>query len=258
MTDLDHDFWHARYATGETGWDLGAPSTPLKEYLDQLTNKELRILIPGGGRAYEAEYAHGLGFANVFVIDLTDAPLRDLLVRCPDFPREHFIVGDFFDHKGQYDLILEQTFFCALDPALRPHYVQHMNRLLKPGGQLVGVLFNDALNSDKPPFGGFREDYLPLFRDRFPDVRMEPCRNSIAPRAGRELWLVAERLPGTACALLDQFEEAATLKKLVTLHLLDGSTITGRIADVFTQHGTDQLRMEDGTDLRTDSILRLT
>lgn len=192
---LDRDFWHARYATGDTGWDIGAPSTPLKEYLDQLTDKELRILIPGGGRAYEAEYAHRLGFANVFVIDLSDAPLRDLLARCPDFPQAHFIEGDFFAHQDRYDLILEQTFFCALDPTLRGRYVEHMHKLLRPGGKLVGLLFNDALNSEKPPFGGFRDDYLPLFRRWFPAVSMEPCRNSIAPRAGRELWLVAQRPP---------------------------------------------------------------
>lgn len=191
--NLDRDFWENRYAKSETGWDLGAPSTPLKEYLDQLLDKGLRILIPGGGRAYEAEHAHRLGFKNVFVIDLTDAPLRDLLERCPDFPREHFIVGDFFLHHGRYDVILEQTFFCALDPALRERYVKHMRTLLKPGGKLVGVLFNDVLNSDKPPFGGFRDDYMPLLRSSFPDVRMEPCRNSIGPRAGRELWLVAPR-----------------------------------------------------------------
>ncbi|HRH39216.1 MAG TPA: SAM-dependent methyltransferase, partial [Flavobacteriales bacterium] len=86
MNDLDRTFWEARYHNAETGWDLGAPSTPLKEYLDQLTNKDTRILIPGGGRAYEAEYAHRIGFRNVFVIDLTDAPFADLLSRCPTFP----------------------------------------------------------------------------------------------------------------------------------------------------------------------------
>jgi len=255
--NLDHDFWNERYATGETGWDIGAPSTPLKEYIDQLTDKSLRVLIPGGGRAWEAEHAHLLGFANVFVIDLTDAPLHDLVARCPSFPREHFIVGDFFAHRERYDLILEQTFFCALDPALRERYVEHMHKLLKPGGKLVGVLFNAELNAEKPPFGGFREDYMPLFRRWFPNVRMEPCRNSIAPRAGRELWLVAQRSASVDCALLDRFEEAATLKKPVTLHLKDGATKAGHITDVFARDGADHLRMKDGTELRADSVDRL-
>lgn len=189
--DLSREFWEQRYDAHDTGWDLGAPSNPLKEYIDQLTDPYLRILIPGGGRAYEAEYAHGKGFRNVHVIDLTDAPFKDLQRRCPDFPQEHLIVCDFFAHEGEYDLILEQTFFCALDPALRVAYVRQMKRLLAPGGRLVGVLFDDALNSDRPPFGGSKEEYEPLFRAEFDDLVLEPCRNSIAPRAGRELWLLA-------------------------------------------------------------------
>ncbi|HRH70232.1 MAG TPA: SAM-dependent methyltransferase [Flavobacteriales bacterium] len=191
--ELDANYWETRYASAETGWDLGGPSTPLKEYLDQLTRKDLRILIPGGGRAYEAEYAHRLGFSNVFVIDLTGAPFDDLLARCPDFPKSHLIIGDFFEHRGGYDLILEQTFFCAIDPALRPKYVEHMHQLLKPGGKLVGVLFDNVPNPVGPPFGGSEPEYHALFRPFFPDVQFERCINSIAPRAGRELWICAKK-----------------------------------------------------------------
>jgi methyl halide transferase len=193
LMDLDASFWNDRYLACDTGWDIGAPSTPLKEYIDQLEDKEQRILIPGAGRAYEAEYLHRNGFRNVFLIDLTDAPYKDLVQRCPEFPREHLLVGDFFRHEGQYDLILEQTFFCALDPSLRPAYVDHMHALLKAGGRLVGVLFGVPLNDDRPPFGGSRENYMELFLPHFPDVRLDPCHNSIAPRAGRELWLRAVR-----------------------------------------------------------------
>lgn len=191
--DLSREFWDQRYRSNETGWDLGGPSTPLKAYIDQLSDRDLRILIPGGGRAYEAEHAHRSGFRSVFVIDLTDAPLKDLLNRCPDFPKDHLIEGDFFLHEGEYDLILEQTFFCALDPSLRGEYVRQIKRLLAPGGRLAGVLFNDALNTDRPPFGGVKEEYDLLFREQFEEFSLEPCMNSIQPRSGRELWLKAVR-----------------------------------------------------------------
>lgn len=191
--ELDRRFWEERYQAGDTGWDLGAPSTPLRAYLDQLTDKDLRLLFPGAGRAYEAEHAHRLGFRNVFVIDLTDAPYKDLLARCPDFPKEHLLVGDLFRHEGSYDRIIEQTCFCALDPALRPDYVRAMHRMLRPGGKLVGVLFDDPLNSDRPPFGGSQVEYEALFKPVFPRVRFTACHNSIAPRSGRELWIEAPR-----------------------------------------------------------------
>lgn len=254
---LDREFWNQRYATSDTGWDIGAPSTPLKDYIDQLTNKRIRMLIPGGGRAWEAEYAHRQGFTNVFVIDLSDAPLQDLLERCPDFPREHFVVGDFFGHAGRYDLILEQTFFCAIDPAMRARYVEHMHRLLRPGGRLVGVLFNDPLNTDRPPFGGSLEEYAPLFQRWFPEVTMEPCRNSIAPRAGRELWLRAVKRPALSCALADRLEEAIVRKQPVILVLRNGQRIRTTVEDLFARDGADWLRVPDGTELRADEVAAL-
>jgi SAM-dependent methyltransferase len=193
---LDRTYWESRYHQSDTGWDLGGPSAPLKAYIEQLTDKDLRILIPGAGRAYEAEHLHRLGFRNVFVIDLTDAPYADLLARCPDFPKEHLLVGDLFQHEGQYDRIIEQTCFCAIDPSLRAAYVKKMHALLEPGGKLVGVLFDDphpAKGPDGPPFGGSKAEYEALFKPFFPGVTFTPCHNSIPPRAGRELWLYAPR-----------------------------------------------------------------
>lgn len=254
---LDRNFWEDRYHAGETGWDLGGPSTPLKEYIDQLTDKELSILIPGGGKAWEAEYAHRQGFSKVFVIDLTDAPFKELLSRCPDFPQEHLIVGDFFEHEGQYDRILEQTFFCALDPALRGHYVVQMKKLLAPGGKLVGVLFNDTLNTDRPPFGGFQADYEPLFRKHFQQVTMEPCHNSIAPRAGRELWLCAVKENSYSpidCNLYDRYESAATLKQRVRLSRGTGGHAEGMIVDLFHRDKGEWLRLDNDEELRLDTI----
>jgi hypothetical protein len=193
--ELNAGFWGARYATGDTGWDLGAVSPPLQAWFSGFTDKAMRILIPGGGRSWEAEHLHRQGFRHVHVVDLTDAPWRELTARCPDFPREHFHIGDFFAHAGRYHRIVEQTFFCALDPGLRKAYVEKMHGLLVPGGILGGVLFNDALNADRPPFGGSLEEYRTLFGTLFTDLRLDPCHNSVAPRAGRELWLHARRSP---------------------------------------------------------------
>jgi transcriptional antiterminator Rof (Rho-off) len=258
--ELDRTYWEERYSKAETGWDIGGPSTPLKEYIDQLVDKDLRILIPGGGRSWEAEYAHRRGFRQVFIIDLTNAPFDDLLSRCPDFPKAHLIMGDFFAHEGQYDRILEQTFFCALDPALRHRYVAHMEQLLAPGGKLVGVLFNDTLNADRPPFGGSKADYEPLFRRHFEQFTLEPCHNSIIPRAGRELWLCAMKQATYVpidCNLYDHYEAAATLKKQVRLTMKEGRISEGRIVDLFHREKAEWLRMDHGDEVRLDDILHM-
>jgi thiopurine S-methyltransferase len=159
MNQFDGDYWTNRYKNNEIGWDLGTVSNPLKEYFNQLTNKDISILIPGAGNAYEAEYLFDNGFKNITIIDISAEPLQNIKKRIPGFPESKLIFGDFFNHQHQYDLIIEQTFFCALRPSLRQAYAKKMHQLLKNKGKLVGVLFNDELNSDKPPFGGNKEEY---------------------------------------------------------------------------------------------------
>ena len=73
---------------------------------------------------------------------------------------------DFFEHKGKYDLVLEQTFFCALDPAKRKDYVEKMYELITPKGKLAGVLFDREFEGG-PPFGGRKNEYENLFKTKF-------------------------------------------------------------------------------------------
>lgn len=187
--NLDKDFWNNRYINKQMGWDIGYPSTPLKEFVDTLEDKSMRILIPGCGNAYEAEYLNEQGFTNVFVIDIAPLALEGFSERVPQFPKEHLILGDFFEHQAEYDLILEQTFFCALNPELRSNYAKKMNELLAPKGKLAGVMFCFPLTEKGPPFGGSKEEYLDYFEPYFTISTLEPCRNSIEPRMGNELWV---------------------------------------------------------------------
>jgi thiopurine S-methyltransferase len=129
----------------------------------------------------------------VFVLDFAKEPLQRFKERMPEFPAGQLIEQDFFKHEGQYDLIIEQTFFCALSPELRPRYARHMQGLLNPGGRLAGVLFNDPMNTDKPPFGGNIDEYRKLFVHLFNIRTLEPCYNSITPRAGREAFVILEK-----------------------------------------------------------------
>ncbi|MEQ9168283.1 MAG: SAM-dependent methyltransferase, partial [Fulvivirga sp.] len=110
-------------------------------------------------------------------------------VLLPGFPSDRIIYGDFFELEDSYDLIIEQTFFCALHPSQRHAYAIKTNELLKVGGKLVGLLFNDSLNNDRPPFGGFKEDYIKIFRPYFELTVIEESYNSIPPRQGRELFI---------------------------------------------------------------------
>lgn len=185
-------YWSARYDEARTGWDIGYPSTPLKTYIDQLTDKSIQILIPGAGNAYEAAYLFEQGFLNTVILDISSIPLKAFGDRFPAFPKEQLVNENFFSFEGQFDLIIEQTFFCSMPPlpANRQAYALQMSKLLKPGGKLMGLWFDIPLTGDleKRPFGGTKEEYLTYLDPYFKVKTFAPAHNSIPPRAGNELF----------------------------------------------------------------------
>ncbi|MES2003396.1 MAG: methyltransferase domain-containing protein [Bacteroidota bacterium] len=192
---LSSAFWDDLYNRQETRWDLGYPSTPLKEYIDQLTNKHIRILIPGAGNGYEALYLAEQGFTDITVIDISTVVTQKLKQRLsiPDHSYIKVVTGDFFSLEGIFDLVIEQTFFCALHPSLRKQFAEKVKTLLAGNGKLVGLLFNKDFDTN-PPFGGNTEEYRQLFSSVLRIQKLEACYNSIPARSGSELFIIASKL----------------------------------------------------------------
>ena len=189
MIDLSEFFWENKYKKNKIGWDLGEVSPPLKTYFDQLTNKDLKILIPGGGNSYEAEYLFNRGFNNTYVVDVSKTALDNIKNRVPEFPSSQLIHANFFDLNDTFDLIIEQTFFCAINPNLRVNYAVKMKNLLNEKGKLVGVLFDAKLNKDHPPFGGNIKEYTTYFKPYFRMDVFTKCYNSFHNRQEMELFM---------------------------------------------------------------------
>lgn len=193
LSNLGQSYWDKQYESNSTGWDIGEVSPPIKAYIDQLTNKNLSILIPGCGNTYEADYLLQQNFSNITVIDIAPTLVEKLKNKYADNPNIHIILGDFFTHHGQYDLIIEQTFFCAINPALRELYVNKMSELLAPNGKLMGILFDRTFEIDGPPFGGNQEEYKKLFEANFDFIHFMPCYNSYHKRANTELFILLKK-----------------------------------------------------------------
>ena len=132
MQSDPRSYWQERYANQETKWDMGHVSPPLKAYFDGLPDKNIRILIPGCGNGYEADYLMQQGFTNVTMLDIAPEPVARLKTQLSEFVGKslHVEEADFFAHEQTYDLIVEQTFFCALPPNFREKYAQQMQKLL--------------------------------------------------------------------------------------------------------------------------------
>lgn len=189
---LDKNYWNNRWQTGETGWDIGHAAPALTEYAAQLKNKNISILIPGCGNAYEAEYLLENGFENITLLDISPEVVEAMRKRF-EGKKINIICGDFFAHEQQYDLILEQTFFCALSPELRGDYVRKAASLLKEDGKIAGVMFSREFEKEGPPFGGIPQEYEKLFSPYFDILKMEPCYNSIPPRQGTEVFVIFQK-----------------------------------------------------------------
>jgi methyl halide transferase len=155
----DAEFWRSRYRTGRTPWDLGGVSAPVQTLVERWFPPAGRVLVPGCGRGYEALFLAARGY-EVTALDLVPEPLLDLRVQAQVRGlRLDIREGDMFDlpdtENGRYDVLLEQTCLCALHPDLYADYEALALRVLKPGGQLLGVFmqvpFTDGPPYDNPP-----------------------------------------------------------------------------------------------------------
>ena len=204
--DIKHDikigaeFWQQRYEAGDIKWDMGQVSPPIQAYIDQLPTaaKSLDIMVAGAGNAYEVSYLHEQGFDRVTVFDIAAAPLNNFANSHLDYPKDHLVCADFFQlspNQYQFDLAIEQTFFCAIEPLRRAEYVRQMHALLRANGKLVGVLFDREFSSMTPPFGGSEAEYRALFAPYFDIDVMQRCYNSHPARQGSELFVILRAKP---------------------------------------------------------------
>jgi SAM-dependent methyltransferase len=186
---LDQNYWETQWQSKKTGWDIGQASPAITEYFKQYPNKNAAILIPGCGNAYEAEYLVANGFKNITLIDISPKAVETLKAKFADMLEVKIFCEDFFQHKGSYDLIVEQTFFCAIPPFRRNEYAEKTASLLNENGKLIGVLFDKQFNQPFPPFGGCPCEYKPIFEPYFTIKKMEECYNSIPPRHKSEVFI---------------------------------------------------------------------
>ena len=211
---LNQEYWDTQYKVKATGWDIGSVSSPIKTIVDALENKNSSILIPGCGNSYEAEYLLKQGFTNVTLIDIAPTLVAAISEKFADNDAVNVILGDFFELEGKYDLIIEQTFFCALPPTMRQKYVWKMHQLLAENGKIEGVLFNRDFDIS-PPFGGNKAEYEQLFAAAF-DLKLELCQNSIEKRTNTELVIDFQK----------------NTKVLVNLFAFEGITCSGCMSTV--------------------------
>ena len=192
------NFWESRYKDGEIGWDLGAETPVFSAIAEKL--KPGKICILGCGNGYDAIAFSKKGF-SVTAVDFAETPIYNLETNARSLSLSiETIKKDIFDlipvYSSQFDYIIEQTCFCAIDPLKRKQYSNLVHDLLKVGGKLIGLwmpLDKDIMDGG-PPFGVKENEIKKLFSNKWKIT--EDCfpTQSIEARMGREKLIVFEKL----------------------------------------------------------------
>ena len=191
-TALAH--WDALYQEGDTGWDLGEAAPP---FVDLLAGADAppagRLIALGSGRGHDALLfaAHGfevlgVDFAPTAVAAATEAAAAQGLAN-----HTRFLQADIFalppEYRAAFDVVLEHTCMCALDPRLLDEYAALVTRLLWPGGTYVALFYTHG-RPGGPPFTTDAAAIRRLFAPRLEIVHLAPAPRSAPGFAGKE-WL---------------------------------------------------------------------
>ena len=188
-------YWEGRYQRSETGWDLACGHEGFDKILPQLKAPRSRIAVLGCGQGHDAALLASHGHL-VTAFDYSESALRVAQEKYGSITGLKFVRANAFElpesYFGQFDVVFEHTFFCAMTPALRPRVVDLWKRLLSPRGQLWGVFFAIEKRSG-PPWGSTEWELRERLRRHFSFLYWTRIRTGPATRLGAEVFILAQK-----------------------------------------------------------------
>lgn len=191
------EFWDDLYVNGSAGWDLGGVTPVFEQLAGEL--KPGRLCILGCGRGYDAIMFAKKGF-QVTAVDFSPEAVREVRnlaagenISIDVLEADIFsLVPEFMD---TFDYVVEQTCFCAINPARRAEYEALVRQLLIDGGQLVGLWFplDKNIEDGGPPHGTGIDEVKALFSKGWSVLKEEYPALSIEPRKGREYLIIFQK-----------------------------------------------------------------
>ena len=191
MTLTDHpDYWENRYQENNTPWDLGqaAPAFVSLLHSDNPPGPG-RAAVLGCGRGYDALMFADRGF-DVIGFDFSVSAIEDAkIIADTTGISAKFIQRDIFElpteFENYFDYVIEHTCFCAIDPQRRFDYVDVVNSILKPEGEMIAVFFTHN-RPGGPPYG-IAPAQIKQYMDRcFETISLGPVINSVPKRIDEE------------------------------------------------------------------------
>jgi len=163
--------WDAAYRDGRRApWDIGRPSTDLKQAVDKGTLRPCRAVELGCGSGNDAIFLAGRGF-DVTAIDIAPTALEQAEKKARDAGvKVRWLQADVLDPPKlePFDLIYDRGCYHGLRRQNAAGYVETLRRLSRPGTQVL-ILAGNA-NEPPPHYGpprvaepDIRADFGPSF-----------------------------------------------------------------------------------------------
>ncbi|KAJ3678122.1 hypothetical protein LUZ60_001925 [Juncus effusus] len=185
------DGWEKSWEEGIVPWDLGKPTPVLVRLVQANSLPKGRALVPGCGTGYDV-VALASSERYVVGLDISLTAVKKAQQWSASFANKDqfaFLAEDFFKWNPEelFDLIFDYTFFCAIEPDMRPAWAKKINQLLKPNGELITLIYLITDQKEGPPFNNTLLDYEKVLNPLgFKAISIEDNELAVKPRKGRE------------------------------------------------------------------------
>lgn len=200
--------WEGAWKQGVTPWEAQRPAPLIAELLKDTSLPAGDVIVVGCGSGHDAAEFARLG-RKTLGVDLAPTAIAkcEALVEADPSLRAlaaqgqlGFKQADLFNfNTPPYAVAWDYTLVSALPPALRPTWANALKRLVRPGGELVVLIFPVGDYEGGPPYAMNPTALDELLQQHgWEKVHLAPVpkEHSHKARAGRE-WLGRWRLDGT-------------------------------------------------------------
>ena len=188
-------FWDACYRNFQNGWELDDAAPAFKDMVPRLKLQKSRVLVLGCGSGNDAALFAEEGHI-VTAVDFSEEALDRAKKKYGHLQNIKWVKADAFhlpkEFVGAFDILVEHTFYCAIDPSKRQELVQVWKRCLIDKGFLLGVFF--VMDYKKaPPYGGLEWEVRERLKKDFHFIFWGRLKDSVQNRLGKELLVYAHR-----------------------------------------------------------------
>jgi len=195
----EQEMWEGMWSAGLKPGDRFDKTKSSQSLLDVLSSwqdtakaRKCRMLVPGCGRGYDVVEAARFNF-DAMGLDISptavEAAKKFRASQGELSGSAEFSTTDFFHfpESGVFDLAFDYTFLCAIDPSTREGWADTYKRLMKPGGELVTLVYPiRPEDNNGPPYAMNTDLVKGLLEPRgFVCESMEPVPHSKS-HPGRE------------------------------------------------------------------------